>query len=809
MHLPDGRTYAFSKSNGVYTAADDIEISLESYGVDQWNVSRPGGSEWIFNNDGLILSMSDGKGNSLTLDYLVNIDTGVKYLSEIEHSNGASLYLSYTNFPMRSTFLDGLYSDDPNWIVTYDYDSSGRLSDSTHATLDNKEYGETYLYEDVGFCLTQRVNAAGTTFNYTYADIERNGVEQRFGASTWLDDNAFRTDFNYHPNNVSNTTRVVAHRAADDTIASLLTWDQTTWQVTSEINEEDGSGYELIYNDDQNLTREAIFHNGVTSSVARVYDSRHNVLREAAALGSTPVYTENAQFYEWHPTLSLPTSSYDTEGITNRFAWSTSGLLLKAYDTLSTNTFGYTGNGQISAATNANGNVTLFSYDNRGHHYLTTPAAGPQYRTLFDSNGFLTNSALPAVGGGWKSTTCVNDTYGRLRSTTCPDGISDYVYRNAAGVITGTVDRAGNRTAYTHAAGNKLTSVTNWLDASTPVGISFNYDWQMNNLTVINPMGYAVETYILEAQERVENVTNLEGQSLDVTYLVGDLVSSIDRFDGVIVSNLFNTSGNITQTLHDGISIEQAAYRKNGQLLSISNAVAGIEWNHDIRGFATNAQTTVGSFQTSVSYQFDPVGNVTGVLWNVGSGTLDVVYDFDEAERLRTINPNPFSSLASSPFKLIYNPYNGALNTLSNENIKVDYAYNILDAVTNTVYRDGSDNIVASFDYKQDVLGLITQKVSIIDGIATTNSYIFDNLGRLLSEHTNPAPQTPNPVIYSYDLAGNRLTAGSSTYTYTHNKLDGVLHDATGNITNMVQNGISLDPAIPNQEIFGLKSRDI
>jgi len=39
----------------------------------------------------------------------------------------------------------------------------------------------------------------------------------------------------------------------------------------------------------------------------------------------------------------------------------------------------------------------------------------------------------------------------------------------------------------------------------------------------------------------------------------------------------------------------------------------------------------------------------------------------------------------------------------------------------------------------------------------------------------------------------NRLTAGGSNYTYTHNKLNGVLHDSAGNITNMVRNGVTLD----------------
>ena len=108
------------------------------------------------------------------------------------------------------------------------------------------------------------------------------------------------------------------------------------------------------------------------------------------------------------------------------------------------------------------------------------------------------------------------------------------------------------------------------------------------------------------------------------------------------------------------------------------------------------------------------------------------------------------------------------LASISNEYIAASHTYNILDAVTNTVYKDGSNNNVASFDYKHNVLGLITQKITVVDGTVTTNSYTYDNLGRLISEQVN----TDAAVNFTYDLAGNRLSAGGSNCTYTHNKLD-------------------------------------
>jgi len=77
------------------------------------------------------------------------------------------------------------------------------------------------------------------------------------------------------------------------------------------------------------------------------------------------------------------------------------------------------------------------------------------------------------------------------------------------------------------------------------------------------------------------------------------------------------------------------------------------------------------------------------------------------------------------------------------------------------------------------VLGLITHKIVVVNEITITNSYTYDNLGWLTSELLLPNPSnSPTPILYTYDLAGNRLSAGGSTLTYTHNKLNGVYHDA-------------------------------
>ncbi len=128
--------------------------------------------------------------------------------------------------------------------------------------------------------------------------------------------------------------------------------------------------------------------------------------------GPENIQYSSPRFCEWHPSLALPVMADAAAGVTNRFAWSDTGLLLSSWDAVSAVSFAYNANGQPAAVTNANGHVTSFSYDAGGYPSLTTPAA----RTVFDAYGHLTESALPAPGGGWRSTVFTNDTFGRVGS---------------------------------------------------------------------------------------------------------------------------------------------------------------------------------------------------------------------------------------------------------------------------------------------------------------------------------------------------------------------------------------------------------
>ncbi len=69
---------------------------------------------------------------------------------------------------------------------------------------------------------------------------------------------------------------------------------------------------------------------------------------------------------------------------------------------------------------------------------------------------------------------------------------------------------------------------------------------------------------------------------------------------------------------------------------------------------------------------------------------------------------------------------------------------------------------------------------------AASFALAYDALGRLVSA---------DGVAYAYDAAGNRLSVSSVfsvvNNTYAHNRPDGVLHDAAGNVTHYVRAGVA------------------
>ena len=118
--------------------------------------------------------------------------------------------------------------------------------------------------------------------------------------------------------------------------------------------------------------------------------------------------------------------------------------------------------------------------------------------------------------------------------------------------------------------------------------------------------------------------------------------------------------------------------------------------------------------------------------------------------------------MSPSRFNYSYSPLNGRISSITNleSGLVTTYAHDLMDRVTNILYRTSNETLIRSLNYAYDASSMITEKADFNALTASTNltSYQYDSLNRLISESTSSDENSLLNIEYSYDLAGNRLS---------------------------------------------------
>ena len=138
---------------------------------------------------------------------------------------------------------------------------------------------------------------------------------------------------------------------------------------------------------------------------------------------------------------------------------------------------------------------------------------------------------------------------------------------------------------------------------------------------------------------------------------------------------------------------------------------------------ATGEWSVVDGRWSMVSAALDLSGLATNTTLNVERWTLSVGRSFDPAARLAAV------ASPAGAFAYGYCGWNGAVSAVSNSALTVAHDCDIMDRVTNTVYRNGAGAVVRSFAYAYDPDGLLTQQVVVAaDGAAVAHAYAYRTL---------------------------------------------------------------------------------
>jgi RHS repeat-associated protein len=720
-----------------------------------------------FDTNGILKQISDPWQNSVTLLYS---NGSPSLVTNIHHSNGQYLNLSY-GISNRIVRVD---TPNPSFYVAYSYNSSAEMTNATRFTSSGA-FPVKYSYDaSSNHCLTQVVNAAGDVFAYAYST---NALGQSLAACTGMVLNAdyYRQGISCFTN--QHRSSVTYFRGNSNQIYSYY-YVPNTLQITNiygpcSSNLVTSRYYDNLY---LNLTNEIVADNSLGESVRTLtwFDDRKNVVTQGVAYCATP---SNFWRYGWNQSSGVITNVTDPEGNKTGFEY-TNATISRArlyynssnsYDTF----FSYTTNGFLSRMTNANGHWTQFSYDSYGRLSHVTPQVGPSVWYSNNILGYTTKIMLPSDVTDTndppnmitRDTVLDRDELGQIKKITYPGGLYDTFAWDAVGNVTNHIDTAGRTTSYTYLPTRKLSSVTRQLGTSN-LTTSFVYDNQFNTLTIKDAKNRAVESYTLDIQDRPVTVTNLEGQTMTVTYGVGSYVRKLSRFDGTTVTNMFNGDGWLSNVKYPGTT-NVFTYTSAGRPLTLSNEVAVISNSWQQTGWLNSSRTAMKSGPTAtVTYAYLPAGNISNVTSVAGTNT----YGYNGAEQISSITA--IRSRLSSPltFNYSYNSNNGLVSamTCTNTGITASYSFDDLDRVTHISWACTNGDS-RTFDYSRNNAGMIT---SVVREDGEWAGYGYDDLDRL----TNAV---------SYAATGTIISAESFAF------------DEVGNRTSKVINGIPLSYSYP------------
>mgnify|MGYP001619559222 CR=1 FL=1 len=525
------------------------------------------------------------------------------------------------------------------------------------------------------------------------------------------------------------------------------------------------------------------------------YNTRHQVTSTSYGYCRTPSETWD---YTWDVEQGTLTSATDPEGARVEIAYENglptviSQIVSKpvpgTYDT----SLGYWPGGLVRAITDANGHAVNFAYDASGYLNEITPAVGPRVKLTHTVLGHVDSiEVVPEGETAGRTTHLTVDAMGRVLGALYPDGLNEEFSYDPFGRVLQHEDTAGRTSTFTYMPGGDLKSATRVLEGSPNqnVTVSLDYDQQMNLLTVTDPLGRKVETYVLDEADRVTRVTNYEAQTMIVTYGVGDYVDRLQRFDGSQVAYTYDGGGRLSRSAYPTL-MNEYAYYANGHLMNAVNETGTIFSELDSANRVM--RVTQPAPNGEVKYAYLPAGQVASIVSVAGTN----VYEYDAAERLSVLSDLP-GKTSSNRFVHTYDPTNGLAACVSNavSGIKVSYGYDVMDRVTNIVWRKGEDEL-RRFAYRFDAAGMITEWVSTAGAAGWTNGYEYDSLYRLTGE-TRVEGAVTTTRRFGYDLAGNRtseIVDGVETvYTLgTGNRLASwgvgseMLYDPAGNVTRIV-----------------------
>lgn len=455
-------------------------------------------------------------------------------------------------------------------------------------------------------------------------------------------------------------------------------------------------------------------------------------------------------------------------------------------------TYALTADKLVSSETDPNGHADSATYTSLGQVKTETPAAGGTTTNTYGANGAesLTSSASPTgATDGTGYTNSGSNSYLPTSSTEDSSSSLSFTHNTAGNQLT-TASGASPAAKVTY---NPNGTVATSAAAGAPTGVqtSYTYDATTKNLTHMEPPSDSTlgnRDYEWDDFGRLHSTDDGRGEAIRYVYDKLDRATRVDYTDETTpdVAYTYDANGNVL-TRTDVTGVTTYTYDDLGQVLTKKNTAGGetMSYTYDKAG---NVKTQTDAHGT-ITYNYDNAFNLKYMIYPQGGNTSQISFGYDDSDR-RTdtwLKSNATNSTWSAHTKTTYDASGRVVGVKSDRGPSttptavVDLTYCFAAGTTPA----GGCTTSAASD-RSDIQWV----KNAVTGQATKFTYNADDR---LTSSVITGGSNPRTYSYTYDAAGNRLTASvngnnPSTQTLTYNAANQITnsgwgYDAAGNMT--------------------------
>ena len=467
----------------------------------------------------------------------------------------------------------------------------------------------------------------------------------------------------------------------------------------------------------------------------------------------------------------------DPKGFTEQYTYEPSCNQVASFRDKNGNTysFSYDSKGNLTALSGPLGFKNLYSYDEHGWLTMITDSKGSVTRTTYNSDG--TKASVVNADGGVVN--FIYDSYGRMISLTDPMGnTTSYTYDDLGRIIK-EINALGNATTKTY---DKVGNIARVLDASGNI-TAYTYDELGHITSMTDPSG---NLYSFEYDGRGNIITYIDplGIRQQLTYNDRNKIESYTNGAGEKANYDYDIKGNLISAMLPNGNVIIYDYDELDNLTEISDNMGLIAiYEYDGNG---NRTSESDGLNRKITYNYDALNRMISELDPSGNKKL---YDYDANGNLISIADEKGNTTSYS-----YDVMNRQVSFTDELSAKTLFFYDmnsnltrITDAKGNATtysYDALNNKTVATFangvslQYSYDKLG----RVNIVKDRASNEFiYEYDERGNLISRHY------PDGSIdkYSYDANSRMISAINNEATVTFS------YDNAGRVTRESLNGQS------------------